>query len=599
MAKGHGELRQSQLITTFGPGSLLDLPQYSVIVGGLDDWNKGDEVHEPRLAGKVRQLLDMPTVRFFTPPVDSDDPGAPPVGITVWQFPEWFITQDVEEGSKGRVRTRLLVHRRVVQNSNVFVDEDRRRRQVVPVRFVRGCPKGHVGDIDWRFFVHADVKGCNRQLRIEERGTSGDLSEVWVACACGRSRSMTDASMRELHALGHCDGKRPWLGAYADEGCKEFNRLLVRSASNAWFPQVMSVISLPDRNEKLSGAVTKGWEQLEVVESAEELKYERKKPLVKSALEGFSDDEVLVEIKARKGQGETAAAKSVKQAEIEILNADQAILSGKGAAATFSAELLPKSEWDAQWMTGIGRVVLIHRLREVMAIVGFTRFEPSSADIEGELEIGVARAALAREPSWFPAIENRGEGVFLGFSKDAIEDWKQRPEVEARGQQLRKGYEQWLAEHPGAKRTFPELPYLMLHSLSHLLITSVALECGYPASSIRERVYAQPEGYGILLYTATSDAEGTLGGLIDVGRQISSHIRAALEMGGLCSNDPVCSQHEPANAHERRFLSGAACHGCLLIAETSCEQHNEFLDRALVVPTLEGLGAEFFRNGGS
>lgn len=218
MAKGHGELRQSQLITMFGPGALLDLPQYSVIVGGLDDWNKGDEVHEPRLAGKVRQLLDMPTVRFFTPPVESDDPGAPPVGITVWQFPEWFITQDVEEGSKGRVRTRLLVHRRVVQKSNVFVDEDRRRRQVVPVRFVRGCPKGHVGDIDWRFFVHADVKGCNRQLRIEERGTSGDLSEVWVACACGRSRSMTDASMRELHALGHCDGKRPWLGGLCRRG---------------------------------------------------------------------------------------------------------------------------------------------------------------------------------------------------------------------------------------------------------------------------------------------------------------------------------------------------------------------------------------------
>ena len=122
------------------------------------------------------------------------------------------------------------------------------------------------------------------------------------------------------------------------------------------------------------------------------------------------------------------------------------------------------------------------------------------------------------------------------------------------------------------------------------------MECGYPASSIRERIYAIPElGYGVLLYTGSSDAEGTLGGLVQVGRRIHDHVRNALEMGELCSNDPVCAQHDPPNPHEHRFLHGAACHGCLLIAETSCEQQNEFLDRALVVPTVERSGIEFFR----
>jgi hypothetical protein len=127
-----------------------------------------------------------------------------------------------------------------------------------------------------------------------------------------------------------------------------------------------------------------------------------------------------------------------------------------------------------------------------------------------------------------------------------------------------------------------------------LLITAVSLECGYPASSIRERVYALDAGYGILLYTGTPDAEGTLGGLIEAGRKIAFHLRAALELAGLCSNDPVCAQHESTNVHEGRYLHGAACHGCLLIAETSCEQHNDFLDRELVVPTVENTGAEFF-----
>ena len=135
----------------------------------------------------------------------------------------------------------------------------------------------------------------------------------------------------------------------------------------------------------------------------------------------------------------------------------------------------------------------------------------------------------------------------------------------------------------------------MLHSFSHLLITSIALECGYPASSIRERVYARPgTGFGLLLYTGSSDSEGTLGDLIQVGRRIHDHFRNALTLGELCSNDPVCVQHRPQDAHERRFLHGATCHGCLLISATSCERQNDFLVRALVVPTVENLGAEFF-----
>jgi hypothetical protein len=134
----------------------------------------------------------------------------------------------------------------------------------------------------------------------------------------------------------------------------------------------------------------------------------------------------------------------------------------------------------------------------------------------------------------------------------------------------------------------------MLHSLSHLLMTAVALECGYTASSIRERVYAGSAGYGILIYTGSPDAEGTLGGLVEAGRRVTEFLDAALAAGILCSNDPVCAEHNPDNEHVREFLLGAACHGCLLIAETSCEQHNDFLDRALVVPTICDPDAAFF-----
>jgi len=128
-----------------------------------------------------------------------------------------------------------------------------------------------------------------------------------------------------------------------------------------------------------------------------------------------------------------------------------------------------------------------------------------------------------------------------------------------------------------------------------MLITAVSLDAGYSASAIRERVYSGPSGYGILLHTGAPGTEGSLGGLVQIGKRIEHHLLTALQHGRLCSNDPVCAQHEPSNPMEERFLHGAACHGCLLISETCCERRNELLDRSLVVPTVINLGAEFFR----
>lgn len=597
----HGQIRRSQLITSFGPGSMMDLPNHSVLIGGLDSWSTGgDEIIEPRLVDKLKQLFDPPlqVLKLYSPPPDNDDPSAPQTGITAWQFPEWFITQDVDSDShRGTVRARMLVHRRMLTKGK-FIDDHRKKRSVVPVRFVRACRNGHIGDIDWYEFVHGGATDCRRQMWIEERGTSGDLSEVWVRCECGKGeRSMAQAA-EYRQSLGNCDGKRPWLGPYSAEKCGEANRLLIRTASNAYFPQLMSVISLPDRHETIREAVETVWDFIGEVEDVGEVKYERKKAKVQAALAGFKDEEVFAEIQVRRGQS-AEAAKSIKQAEMETLIASKDELGEDRPDGNFYARNLPRESWEAPWMNQVERVVLVHRLREVMAQVGFTRFEAVSPDIDGELEIGVRRASLAREITWLPAIENRGEGVFIQFRQQAVEQWATRPDVIARGTRLLAGYDAWKDEHSGAKKKFVEagglLPYVLFHSFSHLLLTAVSLECGYPASSIRERIYTIPDvGYGVLLYTGTSDAEGTLGGLVQVGRRIHEHIRNALEMGELCSNDPVCAQHEPANPHERRFLHGAACHGCVLISETSCEQHNEFLDRALVVPTVEHLGVEFF-----
>jgi hypothetical protein len=281
--------------------------------------------------------------------------------------------------------------------------------------------------------------------------------------------------------------------------------------------------------------------------------------------------------------------------EFDALSRTEEEIGEDRPSGNFFARSLPRAKIKGRHTDALERVVLVHRLREVRALTGFTRFESASPYLQGDLDVGVMRADLARNTTWVPAVETRGEGVFLHFKTSTINAWCSRPDVIRRGEQLAAGLDEWNKTRKQSKRTFCGMPYVLLHSLSHLLITSVSLRCGYPASSIRERIYALPDqGYGILLYTATSDSEGTLGGLVEVGRDIGEHLDEAIELGRLCSNDPVCAQHDPKDEHEQRFLHGAACHGCLLISETSCEMHNDYLDRAVVVPTVDGSAAAFF-----
>ena len=287
----------------------------------------------------------------------------------------------------------------------------------------------------------------------------------------------------------------------------------------------------------------------------------------------------------------------VKVAEFEILNMGTDPIGENDSRSKFYAQTLPREEWDPDdnaLFASIDNLVLVHRLREVMALLGFTRFEAVNPDKDGELDLEVTRAALAETITWLPAVENRGEGVFVSFKKDEIERWLERPKVQAHGQKIEAGWQAWAEQRHRPGDGFPGLPYVMMHSLSHMLMTSIALDCGYPASSLRERVYAGDGGYGILIYTGSSDSEGTLGGLVEAGHRFTEHLRRALRDNLLCSNDPVCAEHTPDASYEQRPLQGAACHGCLLISETSCEQRNDFLDRAVVVPTVSTSDAAFF-----
>lgn len=589
MARGDGKLRRSQVITSFGPGATIDLPDESVIMGGLDWWpeSKLETVTEPRLQEAVTRALGLTKpVDLRLPPRDEDMPGTPPVGIPVLAFPDWFVVDYVVK--IGTARSRPLVSRRALEKGFKF-KIDGKSYDATPVRFVQACLNGHLDDLEWYEFAHAGPTSCRRGLWLDEFGTSGDLTDQQVRCECGVKRALAQATKPSV--LGVCKGRRPWLpngercGAGGANG--QMMRLLIRTASNAYYPQRLSALSLPDGVSGLRDAVKSVWDVLVNVGDATLLTTFRGAiPKVKAALEAYSDSAVLEMIEAIKG-GTLPKRPPIKIEEFSALVASKDSMGDDRPDGDFFARCLPLPSPVPDVLKGIDRVVLVHRLREVTSLIGFTRFEPVVPDLQGELDLEVRRAALGTEISWVPAMETRGEGIFISFRDDAINEWRSRPAVQEREAAFR------AAPRPGGSIPI-DVRYVMLHSLAHLLIAAVALDCGYNASSLRERIYLTPQGCGILIYTGTTDADGTLGGLVAAGRRVEHYLRMALELGRLCSNDPVCAQHSPSAVLEEKYALGAACHGCLLIAETSCERRNELLDRSLVVSTVEQLGCEFF-----
>ena len=221
----------------------------------------------------------MPVPRLYAPPVEADGPRAGRTGIGAWRFPEWFVVQE-EQGSGSRERSRRLVHRKALDAKGRFDG-----RAVVPTRFVRACPKGHVDDLDWQRFVHDLEDDCRRQLWLDERGTGGDLGELVVRCECGKQRGhVRGGGARTELRSAPVAAARPWLGPRAAEACNLPSRLLIRTASNAYFPQVMSVLSLPDRGSAVQIAVTKLWDDLQIVDDAGDLAFLKRKPKVAEGL---------------------------------------------------------------------------------------------------------------------------------------------------------------------------------------------------------------------------------------------------------------------------------------------------------------------------
>jgi hypothetical protein len=599
---------------TYGVGALVDLPKLSVIVTGLEDWPTDPAyvkvVNEDRLLQAVRYKLPQVT-KLLTPPIAAEN-GLPPdpfdkttsIGVPVATFPRWMVCP------RCRLLAPLSSNLFDLKADPIYMDrtaykhtscQKGRAPEVVPARFLAACETGHLDDFPWVPFVHQGESCDKPLLRLLEFGPSGEASDLQVRCdSCGKKRFLTDAFGQDNRdKLPRCTARRPHLRDYDPAGCENKIRPLTLGASNTWFPVLLSTVAIPAETDPLAQLMDAEWAKLQAVTSREVLSAFRSIGQL-GTLSGYADDNIWAAIQARRAR-DTADTETVadppdlKTPEWQVLTRFNPKLN------TDDFQLRPVSP-PVAFTSMIRQVVLVERLREVRALIGFTRIDSVGELTDPEMGVETDPAPLSRQAtSWVPASEVRGEGIFLQFDEHKLAEWLKQEPVVQREAEFFEAHKRWRAARliKEPEDGFPGMRYVFLHTFTHALMRELAIDCGYTFASIRERIYSrnadEPNGSmaGVLIYTSAPDSEGTLGGLVNRGEPdaLERHIAQALDAARLCASDPLCAEHPPSQRGQT--LHAAACHACLFAPETSCERGNKYLDRSTLVKTVERIDLSF------
>jgi hypothetical protein len=640
------EIRQSQVVSSWGPGAIADLrgglgSPISVLMTGLDEWGEAglkhkQAIHEPRLEQDLR-------VRGFRmPPVGSgSEHGAFETTeqrvlsdvLPVVRFPLWYQCQN---DSCGRLR--LLdptddAFRRAVDKKGHVVEEyycapctggavddegNPEYKWVAPARLIVACETGHLTEFPWREWARCgcpDNRTCD--LRVEQRfaGLAGRFVRCNRCQPLGGGQSLDGAfsagSLKAIHR-NQCFSREPWLrpAAGTASSCTKDVRVLQRGASNVYWTCLESSLSIPPHTTPrpnplaLFGTFEEGIREGLTKVLAGTMKLEELKAAAVglTAFLGRSGEECHQAIDAAISR-DSERPPDVRDREgrkWEEYLAFSAARKQRIDEPEFSVESsMQDDEVDLILRSSIEAVLLVPRLREVRAQTAFTRIRPpSEGGDRGRIRRRSPKSGSIHD--WLPAAEIRGEGIMVILNEEAVTAWEQQPEVAQRYAHYLKRLEVMPPDFQPPKNLSSRL--LLLHSLSHTLMRGLSLECGYSSASLAERIFAGPtmehpdrRMSGLLIYTGSPDSGGTLGGLVRRGRRefISTTILNALHDARWCSTDPLCITGAASMAVPTNH---AACHGCLLAPETSCEFpfFNGYLDRALLVGTPDCPELGFF-----
>lgn len=635
-----GSARPSSLLYTYGPGAIMDLPGFSVMPAGLDDWESIwkrrpfiPSIIEPRLLNVVRLHLG-PQVDGLRPFPWQPKKGAmskegDDLGIPSRVFPQLFRCTGCDflgplprfsytNSHPFRPDLAQFTHKNCPGRGRQRAGSTGRKREspAVPAQHLLTCANGHLDEFPYTLWVHRGgtcPKAELPDLKMRDANVGKSVGSTILCASCGASRGMAEAQggVGRDKLPQKCRGRHPHLNAF-DAECDARPALIMMGASNLWFASTQSIIVMPrtDAEEKEALAdrlrVELGVEQVQ--QFGAQVDVIRALAMAKHVdMAGITDDDVVAAVADVLAPADSEAERQEKLAAwdpVDLLVPEWRYLQKPSLfpqQQNSSGLMVTEMQRGPELHQRIGRVVAVNQMKKINAVLGFTRLD--EMDRVNDLVSRLVKLTRNGRPTWVPATEDRGEGIFLQLDIAAVDGWEQgilaSPLWDAHREAHRRNFSRRFSET--AKLVDPDtrLPaprYWLLHSLSHALIREMAMSSGYGAASLTERIYgwsASPQreaAAGLLICTTASDSEGTLGGLVALSEpaRLQGLVVSALRRASRCSSDPVCAMRTPSDPED--FLHGAACHCCSFASETSCEKANRFLDRRFLLnlPTATG-----------
>lgn len=609
-------IRSGQAVMEYGVGAMVDFVDQTLMTTTPELWDESIvHIHDERL----ERILG---VDFFGMPGGKDEY---PKGITYTRFPQWYFCPRCRRFQP--LKEWITEYRRKATQKKKEKDPYMKRPRcldcktdLVPARIVVACKNGHIDDFPWAEWAHEKNTGgakplCNNPILKFETGanTTAGLEGLVIRCDSCKAKATLFGSFDKdaMERMGNnytCSGFMPWKNQHVSCGCTP--QAVQRGASKIYFPKVVSSLVIPPYSDLINTSIENSKRYAECLTIINDYEPEEKESKIRTRLDKWAN-EIAKQI-AR----DPLAVKRILERKLFNIDGDNdsklmtsqkyrieeyEALTGAISADVFDESDFIREEQSANLyhIPGLKRVALVHKVREVRVLTGFSRLNPPDVYIMKDQTDGGNGLISVKEPesNWYPGYEVRGEGIFLEFDDEEINQWSL--ETSESGNRSAILNEQYSSSYQGQFLTRQiSSKFILLHTLSHLLIRQLSFECGYTAASLRERIYCNVpnEDYimsGILIYTASGDSEGTLGGLVRQGRSdcLPRTFFKALETAKWCSNDPVCIQ---SHGQGRESLNLAACHACTLLPETSCEEFNVFLDRGLVIGTLKNELGGFF-----
>ena len=589
-------IRISQFVTTYGPGAIIEGPQGPRVIPRSDiglfylqnpeNYEVSDQRMSEGLLGGAR-LFRLPSNAELGLPQNKYVYRTKP-------FPTWKRCLNISRhGGNFYVLYRSA-------SCPLCKSEDRKkdRRNLEATRFIMACPKGHMDDVDWYRLAHGYESKCPHNVWFKWYGGGRSLSEIRIECpSCGSSKfDLGEAYGRKWPCSGRFPEKETPESPPTYYGCKEGARIIQRQASNLRIPELVTLFTIPPRHTRLHNLLQMRGIYYNIVGDIPSSKDKLERILSNLAAKNLIPLDVKDEILRCPWEEIQQAMQDILKPIMRsyhnlILEEFHALIEGsvngippiRGPTPT-SPVLIEINPHRVQRFTGINGtrflVAPLSRLRTVIVQRGYRR----AVDAETHPELVDVSFTDLEGKKWYPAVEFLGEGIFIMIEDFQVKGGMADRWVEAYNSPS--SYPEHIFRDPQTKVELHPA-FVWWHTFSHLLIRAISAESGYSSAAIRERVYLEvlEQGFrgGVVLYATQPGSEGTLGGLIALVPSFQHIIDVALEQLQTCSEDPLCRDQK----FDIGAYNGAACYGCLLLSETSCEHRNMWLDRNVMLENLQ------------